>query len=397
MDIGEKKEINIILFMDRDFSIIGGDEVYFNNFLKYIDIEKYLIQIYTPEKSNLNSVQNRKYRVVTYSYKQKVFHNFFRFLNPLLKLVCLYNATKNKLKKSGNSVMITSDYLPILAAFFSNRRIKSIFVPGSLVTFDFLFDIDSSGGFFYQFSRKLQRFMITALEFFTYRLSSFVIVSTKFSKSNIMNYFHVRKKKIYVIPIGIDLASFIAAGEFRKKNKKIILSVGRLVKSKNIQMAIDAMRYLSEDYIWFVLGEGPEKNTLLDKIKEENLEKRFFLLGQKKDVQRYYKACDVFVHLSYHENFGLVLLEAMHYGKPPIVLRPDLPGVFTASSEIISNGYNGFFVDNCAEKIAAKIKEVSAMNMSEISNNCSEFIRQYSFENHLKGLCKLIESNANHA
>ena len=172
----------------------------------------------------------------------------------------------------------------------------------------------------------------------------------------------------------------------------MVLSVSRLSKSKNIYKVIEVAGFLDESYVWIVLGNGNEYKNLKAEITRRKLDGKVLLLGEKNHTAEYYSRCDVFVHLSYYENFGQVLMEAMAYGKPPVVLDSNLPGVSTASSELIEDGYNGFFVSNDPQEIAAKITEVSKHNQN-ISDNCIRFVKdKYTFEKHLKGLYELMDT-----
>ncbi len=382
---------SIIFFIDRNFTSIGGDEVYFNNFVKYIDREKYDVQILMPSGSEAQFIDTQGYTCTTYTYSYRRIRNFFRFLNPVMKFLSFYTSTRKKLKAMRKGIVITSDYLCLLSAYLSNKKMRTVYVPGSLVTQDFFFDVHMDGGRLYKISRTLERMMITLLELVANNSADRIVVSTLFSKDNIRRMFKVRASKIHIIPMGIDLEKFNAADRKHDNNKKIILSVCRLAKSKNVHMAIEVLPLLPEDYVWFVLGDGIEKDALLTQIRSRKVEKRFFLLGQRKDVQRYYSLCDAFVHLSYHENYGLVLLEAMSCGKPPVVLDPQQEGVFTASREIVTDGYNGYFVRNNAHDIADKICKVVVTRDSRISENCISSVKgKYSFARHMKEISSLI-------
>ena len=61
--------------------------------------------------------------------------------------------------------------------------------------------------------------------------------------------------------------------------------------------------------------------------------------GEVKDVERYYRAADVFVMPSIREAFGMALIEAMSSGVPVIATR--IPGV---TDDIVSDGRTGLLV-----------------------------------------------------
>ena len=76
------------------------------------------------------------------------------------------------------------------------------------------------------------------------------------------------------------------------------------------------------------------------KIEQCNLQEVVELLGEQKDVIKYYTTSAVFLSTSRWEGFGLVITEAMECGLPVVSFRTDGP------SEIISDGENGYLIDN---------------------------------------------------
>lgn len=117
--------------------------------------------------------------------------------------------------------------------------------------------------------------------------------------------------------------------EHALKDKKIILTVGRLVERKGHDMVIRALPKIIQaipEVLYLIVGTGPNK---------ENLEKLVNLLGlrdyvkflgvtDQNDLAAYYQICDVFLMPSRQltngdvEGFGIVYLEANLFGKPVI-------------------------------------------------------------------------------
>lgn len=137
------------------------------------------------------------------------------------------------------------------------------------------------------------------------------------------------KDKVEVIPIGVNLnwvnscqESNVLSEEIRKSNKgPLVLSVGRLVYYKGLEYLIDAIN-LVPDVSLVIIGSGPLKNKLVDKINKLNLASRIKIIPEvdEKTLHSYYKACDLFVLPSVEksETYGIVQIEAMACGKPVI-------------------------------------------------------------------------------
>ncbi len=106
------------------------------------------------------------------------------------------------------------------------------------------------------------------------------------------------------------------------ENKKVILFVGRLVQYKGVEYLLKSFKKVEKnfnDVVLLIIGDGPLRNNLENIVKNENI-KNVRFLGKVKEVKYYYALCDIFVlpSITRQEAFGLVLIEAMYFGKPCI-------------------------------------------------------------------------------
>jgi len=135
------------------------------------------------------------------------------------------------------------------------------------------------------------------------------------------------KDKAIVIPLGLnpkrlrineqDLRKFDKIKE-KINNKKVVLAVGRLVEYKGFEYLVEASQFLKDDAVVLIAGGGPLYGTLKSKIEKLNLKEKVLMLGRVNNVSVYMKNCDVFClpSISRNEAFGLVLVEALYFGKP---------------------------------------------------------------------------------
>lgn len=96
-----------------------------------------------------------------------------------------------------------------------------------------------------------------------------------------------------------------------------ILTVGRLVPQKALDIAINTMNILKSsgrEVRWYVLGEGAMRKKLEEQIKRLNLEKDFILLGTVDNPFPYYEQCDLYVHTSNFEGKSVAIEEAQVLG-----------------------------------------------------------------------------------
>ena len=159
----------------------------------------------------------------------------------------------------------------------------------------------------------------------------------------------VDKSKCVVVYNGIDIETVPKASrqDIRKtwgiSDKDILIgTVGSLIKRKRIMDLIEATAIVakrSEHPIkCMIIGKGPEKENLMTKVKERNLDSRIIFTDFQSDAISYINALDIFVMPSEKEGLPRVILEAMLMGKP--VIASDITG----PSELVVDGETGFLV-----------------------------------------------------
>ena len=128
------------------------------------------------------------------------------------------------------------------------------------------------------------------------------------------------------------------------KSENVILSVGRLISTKNHDRLIDIFSKLNAtNWKLIIVGGDAIKENNYEKlksiIKEKNLENKVLLLGNQKNVIQYYLSSKIFAFSSSVEGFPNVIGEALSSGLP-VVSYDCVAG----PSEMINNGENGFLV-----------------------------------------------------
>lgn len=117
----------------------------------------------------------------------------------------------------------------------------------------------------------------------------------------------------------VDINKFSADNKNLLENhgKPIVLFVGNIIKRKNVDLILEAKKQSSQDFELVVVGDGPLKKDLENKVSNENIADVRFL-GSRDDVENIIPGCDVLVLPSFSESFGLVLIEALACEKPVI-------------------------------------------------------------------------------
>jgi glycosyltransferase involved in cell wall biosynthesis len=167
---------------------------------------------------------------------------------------------------------------------------------------------------------------------------------------------HGRDKGVAMVGSGIDvsLLNSVPAAPVQCD----ALYVGRLVKDKNVDKLVEAMRVLTQTHPaarCIIIGEGPEKASLQKLIAKYKLKSNVTLMGslpEARDVYGYMKAARVFCSPSVREGFGIVTLEALGCGTP--VITSNSRG--NAARHLITNGQNGSIVSLAPAAIADAIE-----------------------------------------
>lgn len=163
------------------------------------------------------------------------------------------------------------------------------------------------------------------------------------------------------------------------------VTVARLVTQKGIDRLIDIHDKLIKEgfyHEFYVIGEGPEKEKLQEKIKKNEIEKTFHLLGKKENPYPYIKNATYFCLLSYFEGYGMVLEEAKILDKPIIITN-------TAAREAVKGYPKSKILENTKEGIYEGFKKMIENKEKEEENLA---IQKYDNGPIIKQVIELIEN-----
>ena len=174
-----------------------------------------------------------------------------------------------------------------------------------------------------------------------------IAVSTSVAES--MRRVHVSRRRIEVIPNGIDLSSFrdeLQTDELRASlgippEMPVIGAVGRLDIQKGHERLIEAAKKITDagqDAFYIIAGEGVERPRLESLIRDLGLSAKVLLPGYQSDIRPYLAMMDVFVLPSRREGTPMALLEAMAMRKP--VVATAVGGV----PDVLTDGIDGIML-----------------------------------------------------
>ena len=203
----------------------------------------------------------------------------------------------------------------------------------------------------------------------------------------------IKPSKMLLLYNDIDIKRFSVANETEKlslrerlglrNDEKIVLMVHRLSPVRKTDKYIPA---LFEDVLFeeskarlLIIGEGPEKEVLNQKIINSKMKERIEFLGAKpnNEIDQYYRASDVFINPSYTEGFPRVVIEAMACGLPVIATNAG------GTIDIFDNLQKEFIVDReDVNLFKEKLKKITVDDNLRIklSNENVNRVRKFSTE-----------------
>lgn len=346
---------------------LGGVAKYLSNICEYLPADK--IVVLASEVKNNDFDKHRSYKI----YRKKL---LWRFLKPAW--LPIFWQVFFVIKKEDIKQLCISHVLPVgyVALVF-----KKIFKIPFLVYVHGL-DIKAPQYLpwkFYWLKKILQS-------------SDTIIANSNYTKRELLNI-GINENKIQVEYPCLNLRDL---GEVNNKqveflrqkhqvqNKKIILTVGRLVQRKGQDMIIKALPKILEqepDTIYLIAGEGEYKKSLQDLVEKYNLQEKVIFAGavSKEELSNYYAVCDFFAMPARElsdgdiEGFGIVFLEAAYYGKTSIAGRSGgmAEAVQDKETGLVVNGAD---INDIAEKIILLLHDIEyRKKLSEKARQESEY------------------------
>ena len=191
--------------------------------------------------------------------------------------------------------------------------------------------------------RYIKKFILSKadLYFSTAQMHDEYYVINGVSKERIVRYpfTSICRNEIIEHPIRAEVKKRLKE-QLNIKEQYMILAVGQFIYRKGYDNLIEAASYLNENYgIYIVGGKEPEEYIkMVRKLKCKNV--HFVDFKKSEELDKYYKAADVFVHPTREDIWGLVVNEAMAKGLPVITTNKCIAGL-----EMVKNNVNGTIGD----------------------------------------------------
>jgi len=208
-----------------------------------------------------------------------------------------------------------------------------------------------------------------------------------YNNDQLLNYFIVPENKRSIIYPGIEIpdVTIKPVGDILHLGY-----LGRIDSIKRVPQLIIIFKNLLKEISgidFSIIGDGEERNNVLDLILEYGLKDKVRYYGFKDKFGDILGNLDIILSNSLSESFGLSQAEAMSYGNIPVSTP-------TIGSKIVA-GENGFFSENMdMNSFLSKLKEVVSLpkeQLNQLKFNARERIKSnFSLNKMIEAYIKLF-------
>ena len=219
----------------------------------------------------------------------------------------------------------------------------------------------------------------------------FAFRSKALKKHFLERFSQFKDKKSFIANSGVPQNIILKRKKNNNTGVKKIIFVGALIDSKNLDKLLISLTNVKTPYQLTVIGDGENKEKLLNLCKTLNIERNVFFLGRIKREKVFLEMekHDFFVMPGIKETLGLVYLEAMAKGLVVVGMKG------WGIDGIIHDGENGFLCENDSqEKVNDKIIQVlnlTAEEQKRITANSFKTIEKYTEQSVADEYLKEIE------
>lgn len=312
-------------------SEIGGAQVHVLQLAKHMKDEGHAVAIMS---SPLGWLENEATKLGIRFYPNPYFANSF---NPFRALKAFSLVKKTSLEFSPDIVHAHSSFAGVITRIAIRNKIPTIFTAHSWA--------------FTNGASVFRKVVASIVERYISKYSSKIICVSEFDRKLALRFRIAQSEKLVAVHNGVKNQD---TNSIRSNS---IVSVGRLTYPKEYGLLLEAFKQAKVSMNLEIIGDGPDKESILEKIIDLGLTDRVSLLGAlaPEEVRNKLSSASVFALISKHEGLPLTIIEAMSAGLPVIASR--VGGIPEEIDETC-----GILVENNVEEISTAIKLLSDQN-----------------------------------
>ncbi len=221
-----------------------------------------------------------------------------------------------------------------------------------------------------------------------------IIAQSSYMRNEILRSYDVPPEHLHLVSNAVDHDEFSPAQRLAQRaaarerwripeHALCLLFIGHNFRLKGLGQLLQLLQRTDPHVHLLVAGKGTgnaQRRAALRQTERLGLQSRVVFAGSVNPSMQAYAAADAVVHLSWHDSFGFVVLEAMACGLP-VITTP-----WAGASEHIEHGASGFVVDpgNDADILAAIDALRSAANREAMGARATlraaPFTEEHNFE-----------------
>jgi len=337
--------INIAIFENLN---PGGALNQVKNYIKYLDILGYNVDLYTHTQKNIKHVN----KIYNYPISEPK-NSFYEVFNTINQLKFKQQKIAKKINNKKYSLVLIFPckftQCPFLTKYIKNKKTYYFFLEAKREFYE------NTSYDYYSLKRIIARTIRTPIKFIDKSncKSSKNIISNSYYSKYILNKVY-NKKSTVIYPNLKQIETIV----YKIKNRKTYLSVGLISKLKNNDFTIELLRPLNQKLN--LVGNYSSDNHKINYKYYCNL---FSNTNNSKKIN-IYKKNTFYMANQINEPFGLTTLEATNYNN--FVFGLNMAG----TSEIIQNGLNGILYPNNIQIARKIVNEYLSKNSLIVHKTC---------------------------
>lgn len=193
-------------------------------------------------------------------------------------------------------------------------------------------------------------------------LADAFVVNSKAGETYLTNVLKAKSEKVSSRPFLIPSRKALLQGSDSEVpqldsslKRPIFLFVGQIIPRKGLKTLLEACLILNQqaykNYTMMIVGDGEQRSELELFVQQSDLEDQVAWMGKIPYhlLGAYFQFADVIVFPTYDDIWGMVVTEAMAFGKPVICSSE------AGASEMITEQQNGFLFDPGNSELLAKL------------------------------------------
>ena len=272
--------------------------------------------------------------------KNKKFEHYYEFFSVLLggfPEPKTFGKRANRYLKLNNHYDLIIDNQSLSYGMIDiQKRFPFIEIIHHPITFDYKYELSSSGKIKYRISRQ-RWYSFLKMQKKVAPYINRIITPSKSSKQGIVDEFNCKKANITVINNGIDTNEFSPVNKVTRNEFRLITTASADVPLKGLDFSLKALKKLKKDFPnmhLIVIGfikKGGHTEKLIKKLGLEN-DVTFKSNLTKNEIKDCYSKSSIAIVSSLYEGFGYPVIEAMSCEVPLIATNvssiPELTSEF---------------------------------------------------------------------